>query len=261
MACPLPYYCRLAVLLLGVGALTAAQPPQARAAQRASALIAGRVIDQSSRIPIARARVVLLGTPHDTASDSAGHFAHDGLPAGTYLLQIRAIGYAMSTWVIRLKSDDAVDRDFEMTERGLAMDTITALGSPGGWGFMERRMQDFERRRQAGRGVFITEEQIRHENAATVSDLLRMAAGVQTVCNHAGCVARMTRAARGACRPDYVLDGFPASFSTTANLPTVGIVGIEIYRSLTETPPQFIKAGATCGAIVIWTRSAPTLVR
>jgi len=258
MACPLPYYCRLAVLLLGAGAVTAAQTPQARAAQRPSALIAGRVIDQSSRNPIARARVVLLGTPHDTASDSAGHFAHDGLSAGTYLLQIRAIGYAMATWVIRLKSDDALDRDFEMTESELALDTITALGRPG---FMDRRMQDFEHRRQEGRGVFITEEQIQHENAVTVSDLLRMAAGVQTVCNHAGCVARMTRAARGACRPDYVLDGFPASFSTTANLPTVGIVGIEIYRSLSETPPQFIKAGATCGAIVIWTRSAPSPVR
>ncbi len=115
MACPLPYYCRLAVFLLGAGVLTGARPTPAQAAQRPSALIAGRVIDQSSHIPIARARVVLLGTPHDTASDSAGHFAHDGLSAGTYLLQIRAIGYAMSTWVIRLKSDDAVDRDFEMT--------------------------------------------------------------------------------------------------------------------------------------------------
>jgi hypothetical protein len=255
MAYPLPYYCRLAVLLLGAGVLTAAQPTPAQAAQRPSALIAGRVIDQSSRTPIPRARVVLLGTPHDTASDSVGHFAHDGLSAGTYLLQIRALGYGMATWVIRLKSDDVVDRDFEMSESELGLDTITALGRPG---FMDRRMQDFERRRQEGRGVFITEEEIRHENAGTVSDLLRIAAGVQTTCNHAGCVARMTRAARGSCRPDYVLDGFPATFSTTANLPTVGIVGIEIYRSLSEIPSQFLKTGATCGAIIIWTRSAPS---
>src|SRR5260370_36853871 len=145
-------------------------------------------------------------------------------------------------WGIRLKGDDAVDRDFEMTESALGLDTITALGRPG---FMDRRMQDFERRRQEGRGVFITEEQIQHENAVTVSDLLRMAAGAQTVCNPAGCVARMTRAARGACRPDSVLDAFPASFSTTANLPTVGIVGIEIYRSLGETPPQSIQTRDT----------------
>src|SRR5260370_8012721 len=106
MECPLPYYWRLAVLLLGGGAVTAAQPPQARAAQRPSALIAARVIDQSSRTPIARARVVLLGTPHDTASDSAGHFAHDGLSAGTYLLQIRAIRYAMATSAIPTQITD-----------------------------------------------------------------------------------------------------------------------------------------------------------
>lgn len=255
MACPFPYYCRLPVLLLGLGAGTAALPIPALAAQRAGALIAGRVIDQGSRAPIPRARVFLLGTPHNTDSDSTGRFAHDGLESGTYLLQIRAVGYAMSTWVINLGTGERVEQDFEMAQAAYGMDTVTVEGRPG---FMERRMQAFERRRKEGRGVFVTEEEIRRENATTVSDLLRMAAGVQTVCNHAGCVARMTRSARGACRPDFVLDGFPASFSTTANLPTIGIVGIEIYRSSSETPAEFLKAGATCGSIVIWTRSAPS---
>jgi len=257
MACPLPYYCRLPTLVLSVGALAAVLPAAAPAAQRAGALISGRVIDQTSHAPIPRARVFLLGTPHNTDSDSTGRFAHEGLTSGTYLLQIRAIGYAMSTWVINLGSGEVVDQDFEMARGAYSLDTITAEGKGGG--FMERRMEAFERRRKEGRGVFVTETEIRRENATTVSDLLRMAAGVQTVCNHAGCVARMTRAARGACRPDFVLDGFPATYSTTANLPTVGIIGIEIYRSLSETPAEFLKAGATCGAIVIWTRSAPSL--
>jgi len=252
MAFPFPYYCRLPVLLVELGATL---PVPAPAAQRAGALISGRVIDQSSRAPIPRARVFLLGTPHNTDSDSTGRFAHEGLKSGTYLLQIRALGYAMSTWVINLGSGEVVDQDFEMAQAAYTLDTITAEGRPG---FMERRMHDFERRRKEGRGVFVTEEEIRRENATTVSDLLRMAAGVQTVCNHAGCVARMTRAARGACRPDFVLDGFPATFSTTANLPTIGVVGIEIYRSLSETPAEFLKAGATCGSIIIWTRSAPS---
>ena len=243
---------------MGLGALTAALPIPAPGAQRAGALISGRVIDQGSRAPIPRARVFLLGTPHNTDSDSTGRFAHEGLKSGTYLLQIRAVGYAMSTWVINLGTGERVDQDFEMAQAAYSMDTVTVEGRPG---FMERRMQEFERRRKEGRGVFVTEEEIRRENATTVSDLLRMAAGVQTVCSHAGCVARMTRAARGACRPDFVLDGFPATFSTTANLPTIGIVGIEIYRSLSETPAEFLKAGATCGSIVIWTRSAPSPVR
>jgi hypothetical protein len=254
MACPFPYYGSLPTLLLGLGAVTAALPIPSPAAQRTGALISGRVIDQGSRAPIPRARVFLLGTPHNTDSDSTGRFTHEGLKSGTYLLQIRAVGYAMSTWVINLGTGEVLDQDFEMAQAAYSLDTITAEGRPG---FMERRLGEFERRRAAGRGVFITESQIRHENAGTLGDLLRTAAGVQTVCNAAGCAVRMTRAARGICPPEFVVDGFPATFSTTATLPTVGIVAIEIYRSEGETPPEFLKPNTNCGVIVIWTRSAP----
>src|SRR5881409_3683805 len=147
MRCPLPYYCRLAVFLLGLGAVSAALPIPAPAAQRAGALISGRVIDQGSRAPIPRARVFLLGTPHNTDSDSTGRFAHEGLKSGTYMLQIRAVGYAMSTWVINLGTGEVVDQDFEMAQAAFSMDTVTVEGKPG---LRERRMQDFERRRTAG---------------------------------------------------------------------------------------------------------------
>src|SRR2546425_12889440 len=234
MRCPLPYYCRLPVLLWGLGTVSAALPTPAPAAQRAGALISGRVIDQGSRAPISRARVFLLGTRHNTDSDSTGRFAHVGLKSGPYLLQIRAVGYAMSTWVINLGTGEVVDQDFEMTQAAFSMDTVTVEGKPG---FMERRLQDFERRRKAGRGVFITEEEIQHENATTVSDLLRMAAGVQTVCNHAGCMGRGTRGARGACRPGYEVGGFPATLSPTPKPPPTGIAGREVYPRLSGDTP------------------------
>src|SRR2546425_7784554 len=224
MRCPLPYYCRLPVLLWGLGTVSAALPTPAPAAQRAGALISGRVIAQGSRAPIPRARVFLLGTPHNTDSDSTGRFAHVGLKSGPYLLQIRAVGYAMSTWVINLGTGEAVDQDFEMAQAAYSMDTVTVEGKPG---LMERRMQDFERRRKAGRGVFITEEEIRHENATTVSDLLRMAAGVQTVCNHGGFMGPGKRAGGGAFRPGLLLGGVPGAFSTTADLPPTRISGAE----------------------------------
>jgi len=54
-----------------------------------------------------------------------------------------------------------------------------------------------------------------------------------------------------------VVDGLPATFSSTPSMSTVGIVGIEIYRSLGETPPEFLKSDSQCGVIVIWTKSGP----
>ena len=56
---------------------------------------------------------------------------------------------------------------------------------------------------------------------------------------------------------DFVFEEFPATESGTPHLPVVGIVGIEIYRSAGETPPQFLKGNSQCGVIVIWTKSGP----
>jgi len=33
------------------------------------------------------------------------------------------------------------------------------------------------------------------------------------------------------------------------------IIGIEVYRTLSETPLQFLRADNQCGTVVIWTQS------
>jgi hypothetical protein len=64
----------------------------------------------------------------------------------------------------------------------------------------------------------------------------------------------MARAPRE-CKPDFVVDGFEASNSTSLDMPTIGITSIEIYRTLSETPAQFLRTDNQCGTIVIWTQS------
>jgi outer membrane receptor for monomeric catechols len=122
----------------------------------------------------------------------------------------------------------------------------------------QRRIQEFERRRHERRGVFITAEQMETSNANTLMDVLRSVPGVTLACTSRGCQVRMTRSARGGgCQPDWVLDGLPATWSSSPTMSTVGIVGIEIYRSLNETPAEFLKSDSQCGVIVIWTKSGP----
>lgn len=217
--------------------------------------IVGHVTDQASRAPISLARVVLLGTRHDTASDSTGRFVHQDLAPGTYLLQVRALGYSVTTSPVQVVSGEVLDLNVELTPLGYTLDTVAVVGRAS---FMEQRLREFERRRTEGLGVFFSETDIQRQNAAYLSDLLRTVPGIRAVCNSARCSVMMTRAARGQCRPDYIVDGLSATNSTTGNLLTQGVVGVEVYRSLSETPAQFLKAGATCGVIVIWTRSAPS---
>src|SRR6266478_7060259 len=58
----------------------------------------------------------------------------------------------------------------------------------------------------------------------------------------------------GVCAADWVVDGMPASVSSTPHLPVVGIVAVEIYRSPNEAPAEFLKADSDCGVIAIWTK-------
>jgi hypothetical protein len=216
--------------------------------------IIGKVLDQQSQLPLNGATVSLLGTRIQTATDSAGRFTHAGLAGGTYLLEVRAIGYGVTSWLLRLRDGEVVDYIFEVAPLGVDIDPIVIEGRQS---FAGRRLREFEERRRGGRGVFITEDQIQTRNAATMADLLRGVPGVRLNCRSGNCTAQMTRGARGVCAADWVIDGMPATMSATPALPTVGIVAVEIYRSPGEAPAEFLKSDSQCGVIAIWTKSGP----
>src|SRR5262245_36981086 len=216
--------------------------------------IIGKVIDQQTQLPLIGATVSLLGTRLQAATDSGGRFTHAGLSAGTYLLEVRAIGYGVTSWLLRLKDAEVVDYVFEVAPLGVELEPVVVAARPS---FSGRRLREFEERRKSGRGVFITEEQIKTTNAATMADLLRAIPGVRLNCRSGNCTAQMTRGARGICAADWVVDGLPATMSSSPSMPVVGIVAVEIYRSPGEVPSEFLKSDSQCGVIAIWTKSGP----
>jgi carboxypeptidase family protein/TonB-dependent receptor-like protein len=220
----------------------------------APGILVGHLVDKVNGGAIPGAQLVILGWELATGSDSGGGFRYEGLSPGSYMLQARAVGYTVAIWIVRVGEAEEQHRTFAMRPLSVELDPVTVEGKPG---FAEQRRRDFERRRTSGRGYFITEDEIRHTNATTIQQVLRDVPGVRASCTAAGCVMRMARSPRS-CLPEYFVDGFPATLSTTAQLPTVGIVGIEVYRSLSETPQEFIRSDQMCGAIVIWTRSGPS---
>lgn len=246
--------CHLGLTAIGLVATAVCASPAPSSAQEPNAGIIGRVVDLQSRAPIRGARVALLGTPRRSDSDTAGKFTQAGLAAGTYVLQVRALGYNATSWIIRLDDGEVTDTVFELPPLGYNLNPVTVEGRPT---LFQQRMREFEERRSAGRGVFVTEAQIRSTKAATLVDVLQGIPGVRLACRLGTCNVEMMRSARGACRADWVVDGFPATQSGTPHLPTVGIVAIEVYRSPGETPTQFLKTDSQCGVIVIWTKSGP----
>ena len=235
---------RLCVGLLGCLILV---PHRTRA--QGTAGITGRLLDRASRQPLEGAAINVLGTPLNLRSSPTGEFTRAGLKPGTYVMQVRALGYAPGSWVIELAERETLLVVIEMDAMPIDLPGVT-VEAPS----LQRGMAGFALRRAAGRGVYITEEDIKRANATRLSDLLRNVSGIRLVCRFNGCRVRM---ARNDCQPDFFLDGLSANNSTTLEMPVVGITGIEIYRTITETPVDFLRGNNTCGTIAIWTKSGP----
>ena len=231
----------------------AAVRPVPAVGQHPTGAIVGRLVDHESWQPVGGARIGLLGIANDLASDSAGRFSHAGLKSGTYVLQVRAIGYSAASWIVEVRDGEVHSEVFELQRLPYMLDPLVVERRPS---FSAERRDEFLRRRAAGRGYFVTEEEIERESPRLLADLLRHVPGVRLQCRGSmtGCTVRMARAPRE-CRPDFVVDGFEASNATSLDMPTIGIIGIEVYRTLSETPLQFLRADNQCGTIVIWTES------
>ena len=233
--------------ILAIGILV---PRDAGAQRRGSGSVSGRILDQVTREPIAGARVLLVGTRVAIQTDSAGRFGMQSLPNGEVTFEVRALGYRMGRWQVTLPIGMTVDRVFEMTPQSIALDTLVVEAPRDrNW----RSADGFEMRRQRGIGHFITPEMIGERQANVLNDLLQTVPGVWTSCRGGTCQVQMM--ASGAnCRPEWFLDGYPATNAVGWDFPVRAVRSVEVYRSIFEVPPEFQRSNLRCGVIAIWSR-------
>jgi hypothetical protein len=221
----------------------------ARPALAQTATVAGSLVDRTSRSPVEGARVAVLGTGLAVSTDPAGRFELAGVPSGVRVLQVRAIGYAVGSWMVQLGDGQMLRQVFELEARAVQLDSITVTATEyTGW----RSEAGFDERRARRIGFFLGRQEIQQRQANTIGDLMRVVPGLMTTCNLRGCVIRMERGTQN-CQPEYFLDGYPATFSTGPNFPVTQIRGVEVYRDRFETPAMFQRPNLQCGVIAIWT--------
>jgi len=215
-----------------------------------TATISGVLVSRDGRLPIEGGRVAVLGTAIVAASDSSGRFVLTGVPAGVRVLQARAIGFAVGSWLLELSEGQAFSDTLALENRVVTLEAVTAVADPNDW----RSEAAFDRRRASGDGYFVTREDIAQRRAQSVADLMRQVPGLITLCRAGNCRIMMMRSTRS-CSPEYFLDGYPATLSTGANFPVgIGSIrGIEVYSTASEAPAEFQRIGLRCGVIAIWT--------
>lgn len=198
------------------------------------------------------ARVILIGTELVVVTNGKGEFAFHGITPGKYVIQASAIGYTTLTSPIDVKPLETVEVQFETEAESFKLPDLEVEEKPN-------LPVDFVRRMQEGRGRYFTRADIEKRSPQTVGDLLRTVPGMRVDCRGIVCRAVLARATRG-CQPTFWMDGIPADPALVWLQPPRDLDGVEVYSGPSSVPPE-LDRGASCGAIVLWTRTPPPWVK
>lgn len=214
--------------------------------------VSGTVSDQDGNA-IADAEVAVLD--HDAVmrgvrSDTTGHFSFAGLPNSDLTLRVRRFGYAPREIAVRIPAHASattvvVTLDPMAAEvEGMAVnDTVQDL---------DDRLRAFKARRATNDFAhFIDRDAIAQRRPQFISEMLRTVPGVTISPSRLGYNVNI----RG-CAPLVWVDGvrIPGVQLDEVARPA-DIAGLEIYSSFAGIPAQYFDRSATCGTILVWTRS------
>lgn len=214
-----------------------------------TARLAGTVRNQEGA-PVANARLFVWGSGVTGATRADGGYTLTGLPAGTFSLEVRAIGYDPQRTGVDLRSNRTVTANVTLGDRVQVLADIRVTAKN------DRRTRDLngfeDRARRGGWGKYFHEDDITKMSPVLASDILRRVPGMNV--SPSGGMG-YTIQGRGGCTPDVFLDGMPITDGATDLDQIVQpsqITGIEVYNGQAGTPVEFSRN--SCGAVVIWTK-------
>jgi hypothetical protein len=276
------YRLRLLALLTLIGAAQSeAQSPPPRDSTRTPTpgRIRGRVVDDSTGVPIAGAHVLLPGTKRTTRTDSAGRYEFAGLAPETTLVMVAAPGFATDSTTVAVRNRLVVNLEIRLAyERVNVLRLVdpqplpkvtTEAVAPDTRG----RMEEFYARKLAGMGRFVDRETLAKWENRRTGDLFATVGSVQVKtggmkawisngrASDASCVfcrnpnmfaivseADFAAGARPACYMDVWLDGNrvyqfgmdpPQPLFDVNGLAPSTIEGIEVYVGAAQIPARY----------------------
>lgn len=217
----------------------------------------GTVVTLLGARPVAGARVRIAGA-RDVRTGKDGEWSLFGIPTGTRLLQVHAVGFAARQVVVDVV-DGAGSVPVALTGIQALLDTVRVTASRfrlAGTGFDERS--------RSGMGRYVTSSDVLRRAAMFTSDALKTVPGLRVDRSSDGDTQLTMRGAFGRCSPAVYLDGHWVRGLTMddidAFVPPDRVAGMEIYSGAI-VPPQFQPGMTGCGSVVIWTKPGESPVR
>ena len=231
-----------------------ASAPASRRMHVGNGLLTGTVESIVGRKPLAGAQVRIADGPVTRANDR-GEWTLANAPAGTRMLEVRALGYYPERRRVDVVAG-APPLLISLSTLKTVLDTVRILASRRVY---DRDRNGFQQRQRSGIGRYLTPEDISRHRPNATSDLFRLVAGVRLEYNPNGMERNIVVRGNTAdwCTPAVFIDGQQLRGITADDLDVWvrpdDIKGIEIYAGL-GAPLQYQEAQSGCGSILIWTK-------
>ena len=217
--------------------------------------IHGRVTEAGDTIGVGGAEIELVGTALHHSADKNGEFLFSAVPAGTYTIRVRRLGYQPLTEQVTLDDGAVYDRKLALSRFANA---LTRVRIEGRMVKVPARFEEVYRRGARGWGTFITREDIDRRNPLDTKAMLDMIPGV--LVNDRGITFQRCRPP-GPAKVQVYVDGvrmtndFPGSdmMHTLADVNPTSIQAMEVYRGVAQLPAEFLDDA--CAVIAIWTKA------
>lgn len=184
-------------------------------------------------------------------SDTSGKFLMSGIPSLDPTILVRHMGFQPRTLRVRIHESEGTSSVVVALEAmATELETVHILD------YMEDpdpRLRDYMHRKLTNSfGHYIDGERIEERRPTYLSEMLRGVPGVTLLpSRRLGYLVKV----RG-CSPLVWIDGVRMPGAELDEVAQPGdIAAMEIYNSFAGIPAQFFDRSATCGTIVLWTRS------
>lgn len=221
--------------------------------RRGPGRLSGRVVSAIGARPLAGVLVSLPGGPR-TRSDERGEWTLAGLPEGSRMLDLRAIGFYPERRLVDVIAGTP-RMEIELATLASVLDTVRISARVA----RNVDMVGFLERSRTTGGRYLDAQAISRQRPIATSDLFQRISGIRMERLDGGLEHRIT--VRGAmaenCEPAFYINGSFWGTMLASDLDMLvrpkEVLGIEIYSG-TYVPAQFQMGLSGCGSIVIWTR-------
>lgn len=209
-----------------------------------SATLSG-IVRGTAGTPVTGAEVRVWGTAAIGRTDEAGRYSLGSLPAGTQMLEVRRIGFAVAERSVELRDGAMATSDVQL-QRIVSLDSMRVVA-------MRSHYPEFEKLREhaALGAIFLGPDDVARQNVGLTSTIIEkiplfrvLGYGYDAVVTTA-----MGATARSVCRTNVVIDGMENQSINDVHPNDIGAMAV--YRGGMITPAM---SDGGCGVIMIWTK-------